>query len=353
MDINEVKKNLKEKLVVDLAIVSNELNTIIRYESPIFDEFITYYGRLKKVEKDYYNGIIQREYYDIQINQIREGVLKLLNCIKLDDIHISQAERLRENPQNSIEDNFEMVEEGVFINKNNIKKVSLAPTVFFSNRFKNAFPGVRGFQWINDPSKAVYRLSILLKPPLMFDKWSDFSDPKPIWWFRGTSNSPVVSFKKLSDTKCLINQKELEISRLGVYQSETYYRQFVYIETTPDKQTELYHLGEKDIERMIENFGYAREEYGIINGYEVKREEFDDGAAEIDGQIIESDGNSEQRIKYLSKYNLIISAKFSPYNSKVCDKLTEPIFNGIVKDEKTFNDLIKVLKELPKNIYDG
>ena len=41
-------------------------------------------------------------------------------------------------------------------------------SVAFSKRFAQAFPGVRGTQWFDDPETVAARLGILLAQPLLF-----------------------------------------------------------------------------------------------------------------------------------------------------------------------------------------
>jgi hypothetical protein len=61
-------------------------------------------------------------------------------------------------------------------------------TVFFSERFAQAFPGVRGISWFDDPNEIEMRLLKLLEEPL------SFSGKTPVWWWRGDSNLQIERF---------------------------------------------------------------------------------------------------------------------------------------------------------------
>lgn len=70
-----------------------------------------------------------------------------------------------------------------------------SPVVFFADRVAMSFPGVRGFQWLNDQNDALNRLSVLLQGPLTF------KSNAPIWWLRGLRNNSISSFKVLNNRK--------------------------------------------------------------------------------------------------------------------------------------------------------
>jgi hypothetical protein len=234
------------------------------------------------------------------------------------------------------------------------------PDVFFDYRMGKAFPGIRGLVWITDPKKAVYHLAELLKKPLLFKakikKVNSIGTIDPIWWFRGVSHSFIEDFKILSDTKILINNDEFEIDKIAVYRSSSYYRNFVYVETKPDTPTGLYSTTPEEMQSFINKFGYIWEEYGILDGkYLITRQEYDDGSAIIDGKIMDAT-NAELRIRYLSKYNFIISSKSSPYNSRKYDRISMKYFDGILKGTNTFeeyfNEIIKLSREDTYYEYD-
>jgi len=233
----------------------------------------------------------------------------------------------------------------------NVSKISMSSTAFFSYRVAKAFPGVRGIEWISEPKSAIKNLEVLLKDPLIFDSAPDIEGvvKRPIWFFRGHQSIDIFKFEKINRTKCLINFSECKIEKIAVYRCEPYYREFVYVELSPEDQTGLYNYTESDIERRVKNFGYADEEYGLYKGkYKITRNEYDDGAAEIHGKIVDVAGNVELRVRYLTKYNFLITGKFSPYNSPRFDMESEKYFNGVITGGVRYDEMFEFLKSLKK-----
>jgi hypothetical protein len=222
-------------------------------------------------------------------------------------------------------------------------------TTFFANRIADAFPGARELQWF-ESQVAVQRLGILLRHPLRF------RSPKggvrePIWWFRGLRNSSIDRFEVVSDTKVLMNHEELVIKRIAAYRSDAYYQQFVYVETLPEQPVGIYEHRETKIQEDVEGYGFSREEYAVFDSRPITREEFDDGSAVIAGAVVRTQG-AELRSRYLSPYNFIIAAKFSPYNSRAFDGIGRTSFNGILEGSERLEDLLRLMRDLPRHRND-
>jgi len=237
------------------------------------------------------------------------------------------------------------IETGVSLDEFGNTVICLAPTVFFSNRVKSAFPGLRGLHWFDDPREAIKRLELLLKPPLRFDEATAYGGvTDPVWWFRGYENMYIARFKKLRETRCLLDVYELEVSRVAVFHSDTYYRSFVYVEVHPDEPIGISDSTEKLIQETIHTIGCACEEYALYDGIPVSRTCYDDGAAVIDGEVTDIAG-AELRVRYLSKYNLLIAAKFSPVNSPALDKSLQEKLNGILRGSSRLEEICHIMTE--------
>lgn len=192
-------------------------------------------------------------------------------------------------------------------------------TAFFSYRLAGAFPGQRGLKWYNSKT-AVERLKIVFKEPINFKPNIDSEFPSdPLWWFRGHRSMFIKEFKQLSSTKILLEINELEIKRIAVYISDSYYKCFIYVECAGEKQIGLNNYTTKEIQESIERRGFCNEEYALLGKRPISREHYDDGATIIKGKVVESFG-AKLRVRYLSDYNFIIAAKQSPYNSRKFEK---------------------------------
>lgn len=220
-------------------------------------------------------------------------------------------------------------------------------TTFFSYRFGKAFPGVRGIMEYDNPKECVERLGILLKNPLSGKKLRG-----PIWWFRGSSNLDIGKFEKVSEDKFLIDGDEIKVKRIVVYSSPEYYKKFVYVETVPEEPTGLYEHNEEFIEQWKREYGYYNEEYAVYQGNKIKRTEYDDGAAVIDGKVVDLNGKAELRIRYITPYNFVICAQFNPINNNNYDNKMVVFLNGILQGKNTVEDIVKFVDLMPRDRRD-
>lgn len=225
-------------------------------------------------------------------------------------------------------------------------------TVLFSSRMAKAFPGIRNLTWFNDPSEAIIRLQLLLKKPLEFQNSGYENEADPIWWFRGHSASQIFQFKKLKKNKALLNFDQLKIKRIGAYHGDSYFRDFVYVETYGEQQIGLYKRTKEDIKQSVDSFGFCWEEYALIKYLyfwkkPIRREDYDDGATIINGKVVNAD-DAELRVRYLSNYNFIISSKGSPYNCQKFDGESKKFFDDILSEKIEFNEFLEFLLKLHK-----
>lgn len=226
-------------------------------------------------------------------------------------------------------------------------------TSLFHYKMTGAFPGVRGVKWFENPKIATKRLAILLQEPLRFSSGSREAEGDPFWWFRGGSTLFIEKFKKVGSKMVLLNFDQLKIKRIAACQGDLYYKDFVYVEVEGEKQTGLYDHTQEELQRHIDTFGYSWEEYGLIKNRlgwttPIRREDYDDGATVIRGEV-RNTLDAELRVRYLSKYNFIIAAKGSPYNSSKFDRESEPYLNGILKGEVEPVAFFEFLNEFVKH----
>ena len=226
----------------------------------------------------------------------------------------------------------------------------MTSTAIFASKLAGTFPGQRGFEWY-ESQDAVKRLEKFFEPPLKYEPIGEGATSTPIWWFRSGYSMYIDSFKKLSSSKLLIGIREFKIKRIGVFVSQSYYKSFIYVETIGEKQTGLYKFNKADIQKRIDSFGYASEEYAIFkNKYKITRSHYDDGATIIKGKIVDTYG-SELRERFLSSYNFLIAANQSPFNSKKFDKDSYDNMNKILKGEIKAEDFIENLKKYERKFY--
>lgn len=217
-------------------------------------------------------------------------------------------------------------------------------TPFFDYRFGKAFPGIRGVKEFTDSKECVDRLQILLKKPLNGKKLGG-----PIWWIRGSGNCDISRFERVTDDKFLMDGDEIKVKRIVAYAAGEYYKKFVYVETYPEEETGLYTKDDALVEEWTEKYGYYYEEYAEYENNKVTRAEYDDGAAVIDGKVVDLNGKAKLRTRYITPYNFIICAHFNPMNSSVYDDMLEKLLNGILKGQNSVEEIVEAVKKMPKH----
>lgn len=220
---------------------------------------------------------------------------------------------------------------------------SVSSTAFFSDRFTQAFPGVRGMAHFTQPD-ANKRLVILLKPPLCISD-GDHGSIEPIWiWRRGDLG--IHRFELRADGTALLNVEELEIEEVVAVNSGIYYQQFVYVRTRASAPTGLY--PDYDPSEIVALRGDATEEFGLYNGHYITRAEYDDGAAVIDGEPVDARDSAELRVRYITPSNFVLAAQGSPIDNTAFDRRRQELLNGILRGQNTVDDLAAAIFELPK-----
>ena len=216
---------------------------------------------------------------------------------------------------------------------------------FFHTRFVSAFPGVRReVRWIHETECIIERLERLLRPPLKYPGIA------PIWWFRGGRCNSIDSFRVLDNQTVLINNDEMLISKMAGVELGNYWNSFVYLEAKPVEPSGIYPRSEDWISHSLANSGYAREEVGLYRGKYIDRKFVDDGAAEIDGRIIDLNGDAEVRGRFLAPYNLLIAGNDSAINARGFEREQERLLNEVIEYPEKFGVLVDCVKRLRKQV---
>jgi hypothetical protein len=195
-----------------------------------------------------------------------------------------------------------------------------------------------GFKSFRNPVETVDRLLILFAEPFIF------CDAQPICWWR-TGDMYIQDFSTLSKDTVLMHHQEFVIDELAAINAGSYYQAFLYIKTKPSQPSGHDHAGIPD---QIAHWGYAREEFALFRGKPVTRAEYDDGAAVIDGNVVDLNGVAVLRERYLTPYNLIIAPQDSPINNNRFDQMRVDLLNRILRGESTVEELTAAILKLPK-----
>lgn len=237
-------------------------------------------------------------------------------------------------------------------------KATEESTVFFARRMAEAFPGVRGVCEFSDRKEINKRLSILLQAPLKFEQGLDRADTDPVWFFRAGAAEDIKSFLRIGNNKVLMNTDELLIKRIVVYRdSGRYYGQYVYVEVEADKPCGCYSHNEDTMKYMVDKRGYYDEEFAVFKPSwylperKITRQEYDDGSAMVNGKPMRLHGRAELRLRYLTSYNFILAAKFSPFNCHEFDRTSGEYFKGMLNGTISAKQFDKYMMVFPKRDY--
>ena len=229
-------------------------------------------------------------------------------------------------------------------------------TVLFKRRMAAAFPGERGLVKFTKPGDIHKRLSKLLESPLKYDQ-SIIGSIDPIWYFRGGSALNITSYKRIGRRRFVLGCEELKIKRIVAFiDNGRYYSNYIYVEAEglrPTKINKKYYSREH-IEELKKDLSCVDEAYAIYRPcalYKkmVTTQEKDDGATKILGRLVHMKRqNIETRVRHLTDYNFIISAKGSAFNNNIFNRTSESYFDGLLDESITIEDFHKYMMSFPK-----
>jgi hypothetical protein len=329
-----------------LAISSPDMRNSV-YTSKLLEHLNTPNLEIEKVFK-YTKGDVEQHTKQAQKPFYQSNLIGDFSFITNQDENLVPSNKI--SPIRRIE----QIGYGFSINNEGFIEANTKSTIIFSHRLKTAFPGVRGIKWFTEKD-AIEGLKRFFTFPIKAQKTENRDYEKlvtdPFWWFRDGGSESIEVFEDLGYGKILIGNEELKIDKIAVYNSNSYYRNLIYIQTLPDETTGIYQYSEKEILEQAKEFGYTSEEFGLHNNVPITRAEYDDHAAFINGVYVKLD-NPKIRIRYLTPYNFIITPKCSPYNSSKGDSLGDRYMNAILEGNSTVESFIKQGDLLPRNRND-
>lgn len=227
--------------------------------------------------------------------------------------------------------------------KTDAQPARVESTPFFFERVGNAFPGKRGIYWTTGPEDVAMRLGRLLGGELRIGQST------PIWMFRGGLSIGIKQFRQIGPETFLIGNHELKVSRLALCGSPLYYRNFVYVECDGLTPTGIDVRSAERLKEAIEEGTSIYEEYGLTNdGMLVTREEYDDGAVEREGKIIETSSRTELRLRYLTPFNFVLCAQMSPINNAQYDSRMGELLDRMLAGQDLLPTIIAEVNKLPR-----
>ena len=77
----------------------------------------------------------------------------------------------------------------------------------------------------------------------------------------------------------------------------------------------------------------------------ITRAGYDDGAAVINGNVVDLTG-AQLRVRYLSRFNFLIASNFSPINSPDFDEISEALLNDMLSGQDRLDELCSLVEKL-------
>jgi len=86
----------------------------------------------------------------------------------------------------------------------------------------------------------------------------------------------------------------------------------------------------------------------LKDGRVVSRPEYDDGAAYIDGKLVDIRKGTKLRVRYIMSYNFLIAAYGSSINNNDFGRRLEELLRGMLRKKNTLEELAAKIAKLPR-----
>jgi hypothetical protein len=223
--------------------------------------------------------------------------------------------------------------------------------VFFAQRFAEAFPALRSPATFTDKHEIANRLGTLLAEPLSATNIDGFQQRfiSPIWWTRGNHNLSIRRWCRIKPGVFLMNEHELEITRVRAIPGRAYWQNFIYMECEGQLSVGLRPIAPEDVASFAAEHAYCDEEFSIYNFRAYTISEDDDGGFVRAGRVRRFKHPRDRRVRYLTRVNFLIVQGSSPALALGVDDDLEARMNACLRNACAVDELTDWLLRLPKN----
>ncbi|MCR8844923.1 protein kinase [Paenibacillus sp. SC116] len=198
----------------------------------------------------------------------------------------------------------------------------------FDKLIRLACPGKRGIIRITEPRKIEYIMNLL----------SNSSDME-LWWTQGSSDCSInQEIRRLNEQTWIIDHGEHWIEEIWIKKDDSLDHHFVLLQCAPMESFGIYGDG-----------SYRYEEAAWFKDRYITRQEYDDGVAEINGEVIELERSAELRTRELERDYLFIASK---YNSIIVGKnrsRVDDVYHRLKNFELVSEGVLSNLNNLKKH----
>lgn len=255
--------------------------------------------------------------YDVSFKFIEPVVKRMLNSLSKD-----RPQTIKE-----VEEQLGIVfqEQNQFINLQNKENEVRRDFYNFDDVLRFSFPGKRGLIETEDS----------LKIDLVIDQLNEIIDKTDLWWSRGASALQIRrKLFKLDDMTWVMDHTEIQIEKMWAFK-DVYLldHQFLLIKTKP----------------ML-GFGMNESSEGAwFKDRYITRQEYDDGATEIDGKSVWLNGEADYRVRGLQTEYYFIATKVSAVVLLENQEMVTNIYKSLLKTGELGSRDIKLLTTLKKD----
>lgn len=100
-NLQEIKNQLKTKLIEGIEVCFDELGKVLSTESGIFNEYVQQRGRYNSLTRQIHGGLIAPDHAATSSNQINEALIYLIDRIKESDLKIGLDKAALPNTESS------------------------------------------------------------------------------------------------------------------------------------------------------------------------------------------------------------------------------------------------------------
>lgn len=158
-----------------------------------------------------------------------------------------------------------------------------------------------------------------------------------MWMVRGRETNEIRKLKSLGNGVWLVDVMELQVDGIWVYKHSTDYRSYIILECGPRPSFGFY-----DEPLEWEEAAWFGDRY-------IRRGEYDDGFANIDGHIVELGRNAELRVRETGKRFWFVGAVGSNIVQVANDEVVEFVVDNLTSVGEIQPELLEPLERLRMN----
>lgn len=199
----------------------------------------------------------------------------------------------------------------------------------FARRLTRVYPGARGVVHINQ-TPVMDRL---------FRELADVGRADHVIWTRGLGWGDIRSLARTLGGDWILDHTEMRVTDAWLHQPVANNdHQFVLVRSAALPPFGL---------RPVPNSDH--DEAAWFRGRYISREQYDDGAAEIDGEVVPLNGEADIRVRHLAPRYYFIAPKFGALNTHGAERVVASIVEAMESGDSVDAALLEPLGKLPRH----